>query len=480
MAFWSFVCSLAFLSALTVVGAWHSRRVKTGEDFALAGRKLPAGVVFGTLVATWIGTGSLFGNAEFTYRHGLAALLLPVTAAGGILVLAQLAGRARELPADSVPQILRLRFGRGAQLIGAVALIGAYLIIVSRQFRAGAGILEHIFPYSGMALRDRAADIFPSLADTSLDVWNSVPGVIGFALFVILYTMLAGMVSVAWTDVANGLLMAVGIGIALVVLIGDFRAADPNTVPRVIELQSPVEPVSPIQWLGFLLPPFLLVMGDANLYQRFMSADSPRSARRAAVWMFFGVLVMEWSIIGLAFLGRQLLPEEPQSHGHVIISVAYNLLPAWLAVMLIMSAVAVIVTTADSFLLGTATSVSADLWGKLGSAGVQRVIVLVLGLLSIGLAFASENFFSVAMYAYTLYGATLTPAVVCALVWPDVPRGAIVGGMLAGLATALVWKLALVLERMPAALTPVEPVLPALGVHLLALIGLAIAFRRPT
>jgi Na+/proline symporter len=425
--------------------------VKTGEDFALAGRKLPAGVVFGTLVATWIGTGSLFGNAEFTYLHGLAALLLPVTAAGGILVLAQLAGRARELPADSVPQILRLRFGRGAQLIGAVALIGAYLIIVSRQFRAGAGILEHIFPYSGMALRDRAADIFPSLADTSLDVWNSVPGVIGF-----------------------------GIGIALVVLIGEFRAADPNTVPRVIELQSPVEPVSPIQWLGFLLPPFLLVMGDANLYQRFMSADSPRSARRAAVWMFFGVLVMEWSIIGLAFLGRQLLPEEPQSHGHVIISVAYNLLPAWLAVMLIMSAVAVIVTTADSFLLGTATSVSADLWGKLGSAGVQRVIVLVLGLLSIGLAFASENFFSVAMYAYTLYGATLTPAVVCALVWPDVPRGAIVGGMLAGLATALVWKLALVLERMPAALTPVEPVLPALGVHLLALIGLAIAFRRPT
>jgi Na+/proline symporter len=111
---------------------------------------------------------------------------------------------------------------------------------------------------------------------------------------------------------------------------------------------------------------------------------------------------------------------------------------------------------------------------------LQRVIVLVLGLLSIGLAFASENFFSVAMYAYTLYGATLTPAVVCALVWPDVPRGAIVGGMLAGLATALVWKLALVLERMPAALTPVEPVLPALGVHLLALIGLAIAFRRPT
>lgn len=480
MAFWSLICSLAFLTALTAVGVWHAWRVKTGEDFALAGRRLPTGVVFGTLVATWIGTGSLFGNAEFTYRHGIAAMLLPVTAAGGILVLAQLAGRARELPADSVPQILRLRYGRAAQLVGAVALIGAYLIIVSYQFRAGAGILQYILPYSGLSLQARAAEFLPALADTPIEFWNSAPGVVGFALFVILYTMLAGMVSVAWTDVANGILMAVGIFVALFVLLGEYLAAAPDSLPVVIEFDEPVDPVSAIQWLGFLLPPFLLVMGDANLYQRFMSARSPQSARRAAVWMFFGVLVMEWSIIGLAYLGRQLLPDEPASHGHVIIAVAYDLLPAWLAILLIMSAVAVIVTTADSYLLGTATSVSADLWGKLGSARGQRVIVFVLGLIAIGLAFTSKKFFDVAMYAYTLYGATLTPAVVCALVWPRVPPAAVVGGMVTGLCTALAWKLALITEVIAEPWDDIHPALPALGLHLLVLLALAKVVKPAT
>jgi solute:Na+ symporter, SSS family len=244
-------------------------------------------------------------------------------------------------------------------------------------------------------------------------------------------------------------------------------------LPAVVLLNNEIDPVTPLGWIGALLPTFLLVLGDANLYQRFMSASSPQAAKRAAVWMFFGVLAMEWMIIGLAHLGRQLLPDEPEVHGHVIISVAFNLLPAWLGVMLIMSAVAVIVTTADSFLLGTATSVSADLAGRLTTAGRQRVIVLVLGLFAMALAFASNQFFSVAMYAYTLYGATLTPAVVCALVWPRVPSAAIVAGMIAGLVTALAWKFALVLEAMPNVLSAIDPVLPALAMHLVVLLILA-------
>ena len=59
------VAILCFLGALTALGAWYARRVRTAEDFALAGRKLGAPILVGTLVATWMGTGSLFGNAEF-------------------------------------------------------------------------------------------------------------------------------------------------------------------------------------------------------------------------------------------------------------------------------------------------------------------------------------------------------------------------------------------------------------------------------
>ena len=61
---------VVYLTCLVAYGPWHSRRIKTQEDFALAGRSLTVPVLVGTMVATWIGTGSLVGNAEKTYQIG--------------------------------------------------------------------------------------------------------------------------------------------------------------------------------------------------------------------------------------------------------------------------------------------------------------------------------------------------------------------------------------------------------------------------
>ena len=105
---------IVYLLLLTGLGIWHSRRIKTGDDFALAGRKLGLTVTVGTLVATWIGTGSLFGSPDAIRQMGLATFIYPLGGAAGILLLMVLAGKARALPAKSVPQILGLRFGRSA------------------------------------------------------------------------------------------------------------------------------------------------------------------------------------------------------------------------------------------------------------------------------------------------------------------------------------------------------------------------------
>jgi Na+/proline symporter len=66
-----------------------------------------------------------------------------------------------------------------------------------------------------------------------------------------------------------------------------------------------------------------------------------------------------------------------------------------------------------------------------------------LGLIALALSFTSDSFFDLALFAYTLYGATITPALMAALFWPKVtPRGAF-AGMLSGLSTALLWKFGL-------------------------------------
>ncbi|HRV83038.1 MAG TPA: hypothetical protein P5218_16520, partial [Planctomycetota bacterium] len=299
---------LVYLLALVALGARKARSVHTQEDFSLAGRGLSVGVLVGTLVATWIGTGSLFGNAEKTYEIGLPALWIPLAGGLGILALAGLAARIRRLEMVTIQDILEARFGPALRVLATLALVSAYVIIVSYQYRAGSSILQYLVPSLG-----------------------SFEATLAVAVFVILYTALAGMLSVAYTDVANGVLMLVGVGIALPILwhqVGGWEGWQAQLTPV---QQSPLGYWTPLKFLGALLPPFLLILGDANMYQRFFSARTAGGARKAAIGMFLGVLLMELMIIVLAGLGAALVRsgaiEAPAHAGHIIIHTAFHALP---------------------------------------------------------------------------------------------------------------------------------------------------------
>ena len=65
---------ILYLSALICVGLYKIRSVKNSEDFMVAGRSLPWYILVGTLLATWMGSGSLFSGAGLGYRNGPAGL----------------------------------------------------------------------------------------------------------------------------------------------------------------------------------------------------------------------------------------------------------------------------------------------------------------------------------------------------------------------------------------------------------------------
>ncbi len=124
---------LAYLLALVGVGLRTSRKVSTQEDFSVAGHSLNTFVLFATLLATRIGTGSIFGNAEKTYRVGVAALILPLGSLFGIAVLTLLAGRVRGLRQITVQDLLEVRYHPLARILGVITLVIAYTTIVSYQ-----------------------------------------------------------------------------------------------------------------------------------------------------------------------------------------------------------------------------------------------------------------------------------------------------------------------------------------------------------
>jgi len=421
---------LFYLLALIGVGALKAGKIKSQADFSLAGRGLSTFVLIGTLLATWIGTGSIFGNAEEAYRVGLAGFWLPTAGVIGIVALYFLAGRIRRFEQFTIQDILEARFGVAARLIGTVTLMLAYVIIVSYQYRAGATVLGYLWP----DLPTEAA-------------------VCGVALFVIVYTALAGMYSVAYTDVANGILIVIGIACALPILLSAAGGVGGVTEALAAEQREPFgDYFAPINLTNVLLPVFLLMLGDANMYQRFFSARSPAAARTSAIGMLVGVALLECAIIAVAVVGAGLVGqgvvEAPANPAHIVVHLAFEELPQALGVLLIGTIVAVVVSTADSYLLSPSTSLVRDVYQRFFNpsadgrhmVNVGRAVVVALGLVALGLAFTSDEFFRVALFAYTIYGAGITPVVLAAFFWPRATARGAVACMLTGVGTALAWR----------------------------------------
>ena len=134
-----------YLIALLWIGFSKSDSIKNQEDFSVAGRSLSPWILVGTMAATWMGTGSVLGNAGKTFEIGAAGFLLPIGGMLGVLALTKIAGKARASEKLTVPEIIGSRFGDVAMILSVVALLTAYLVIVSYQFNAGGAVIYTIF-----------------------------------------------------------------------------------------------------------------------------------------------------------------------------------------------------------------------------------------------------------------------------------------------------------------------------------------------
>src|SRR5207245_7081257 len=94
-----------------------------------------------------------------------------------------------------VPDLLETRYGPAARVFGTVCIIVSYTAIVSYQFRGGGRILNLAFGI------------------------EESTGTFILAGFVILFTALAGMSSVAYTDLVIALVATIGCVIALPALV---------------------------------------------------------------------------------------------------------------------------------------------------------------------------------------------------------------------------------------------------------------------
>ncbi len=418
----SLLVVVVFLYPLILVGAsvWRARAVKSHEDFMVAGRSVAVPLLVGTLVCTWIGSGSLFGGAGLAYRTGIAELWFSFGAWVGLIIVYLIAHRVRAIAQYTVPDILEQRYNAAARVLGTVAIILAYVTIAAYQFRGGGWILSIV-------------------TDGAI---SPTTGMLITAATIVAFTAFAGMMSIVTVDIFNGIIISLGVLIALPYLVfanGGIGAVLSNL---------PAEHTTVLgghSWLwavGVAMPTFLLLMGESGMYQKFFSAKNAKAARQAVVGMIVGVVIIETTLALLAIVGRSVYPdllEQTSILGRaasetVILFIARDGLPLLLGMVLLAAAIAIVLSTGNTFLLVPSTNVSRDLYERFVNPqasekqklNVQRTSIVLFGALGVVLLTQFQTVLEMALYAYSLVGASLTPALLAAFMWKRVtPQGGV-------------------------------------------------------
>jgi len=438
----SITFSIYFVIVL-LIGWYAYQRTRDLSDFILGGRRLGSGVAALSASASDMSGWLLLGLPGFAYASGLESIWL----AGGLLFGTWLnwlvvAARLRVFSfaygnALTLPEYFANRFADASGLlrgIAAVFILLFFLIYTASGLVAGGKLFESVFglPY----------------------VWA-----VGIAvLSIIVYTAIGGFLAVSWTDVMQGLLMAVALiavpMLAIALAGGSDNAIDQlNTLnPELLDPMTKIDGTA-IGWIGIvsLAAWGLGYFGQPHVLARFQAIASPRkvaTARRIAVtWV--ALTLIGATLTGLAGIITLDAPLLDDARETVFIELVNLLFHPVIAGILLAAILAAIMSTADSQLLVSSSAFTEDVYRTLMRREaserelvmVGRAAVVSIALFAFALAMDPDAMvLDLVAYAWAGFGAAFGAPLVLSLYWRRMTRLGALAGIIVGGLTVVVWK----------------------------------------
>ncbi|MBP7824075.1 sodium/proline symporter PutP [Pseudomonas fluvialis] len=320
----------------------------------------------------------------------------------------------------------------------ALRVVSAIFILLFFLFYASSGLVA-------------AGKLFESVF--ALDYKIAV--VVG-TIAVVSYTLFGGFLAVAWTDVVQGLLMALALVLVPVFAlnaVGGVDAAHAAMQAKNPELLTFFTDVKgePLGWIAILslLGWGLGYFGQPHILARFKAIandkDMPTARRIAVSWTaltLFAALAIGW--VAIAYLPTDLKDAET-----VFMVLVNSLFHPVVAGILMAAVLAAIMSTADSQLLVSSSALAEDFYKailKKNADGneliwIGRAAVVVIALLALYFALNPEStVLGLVSYAWAGFGAAFGPAILLSLFWKRMNRHGALAGILLGGITVVVWK----------------------------------------
>jgi len=264
------------------------------------------------------------------------------------------------------------------------------------------------------------------------------------------YTMLGGFWAVSLTDTLQGSLMLIAAIIlptlALIEVGGIVDFWQNYSTVATVEQLSLGDSHSGIMLAGFIIGSMSIglgAVGQPHLLTRFMSLKSGKKMRMAQIIAVSFIAISMTGMIILGMCGKIMVSEISNSED-IFFLLTDDLLPVVLGGIMVAAVLSAVLSTADSQLLVSASSVAHDLMGE-ADEGKSRLIVsrlVIVGLCIFAVVtsiFLPSDIFSRVLFAWNALGASIGPVVIMRLAGFKLRPKAILPTMLVGFSLTIVF-----------------------------------------
>ncbi|GAA0255629.1 sodium:solute symporter family protein [Halobacterium noricense] len=407
---------------------FHQKGIADLEDFFLAGKGAPWYLIALSFFATAIGAGGTIGLSASTFEaESITAFWSYGIAIFSFFIVAFLLGH--KLPKTrniTIPSMLEDRYDEKTRAAAVPFYLLRFISTLGAQWLAAGTIISFLF------------------ADA---ITVTEAAIIG-AIIITAYTVMGGMSAVMWTDFVQGCILFVGLWLLAIMgmmNLGGFSSATSqvtDVAPQAFDLFA-------MKWTliaGYVVTLVPTMLVRQGYLQRIMSAKSPRDG-------FVGTTLN--GFIGLAFIPVPLIIgaiglvmyADIQNPQLIMPQMAMDILPDWLAGVVLAALAAAIMSSGDSFLLSGSSNVVDDIYlrylnpdaGRDKQTTVSQVTVVGLMIFSLGLALIVPGIIDLIVFgAVALTGGVLVPWL-ATFYWPRGTSDAAFWSLIVGAGLTVAW-----------------------------------------
>ncbi|MBG0764338.1 MAG: sodium/proline symporter PutP [Tissierellales bacterium] len=429
-----------YLVGMVIIGYVYYKKTSDFADYVLGGRKLGSWTAALSAQASDMSGWLLIGLPGAAYVAGIEAAWIAIGLGIGTYinwkVVALRLRSYTEVAGDSLTlsDYFENRFRDNTnilRLVSSIVIIVFFAVYTSAQFSAGAKLFE-----------------------TLMGIDYTIALILGGAV-IILYTFLGGFMAVSFTDFIQGMLMffaLIAVPFVMVAELGGFgtafeglRQVDPNF----LHLTKTTGGTGAISFIAIAsnLAWGLGYFGQPHILARFMAIGTTQQVKKARLIAMVWVTLSLTAAVFVGVFGRLYITDIADPEKIFMMSVDTLFFPI-LAGVLLAAILAASMSTADSQLLVTASSISEDIFKKYikkdatddDMIKIGRFAVIGIALVAMVIAFdPNSSVFGLVSYAWAGLGAAFGPVIIASLFWRRTNKWGAIAGMISGAVTVIGW-----------------------------------------